>query len=122
MKVEMPANSGNDARVVRFPPRTLETAPGTRRGGTAPQGSGSTDNQASALTPARSATGPADIGAGDGDDFRHRMWTNAAALLFTVVLTAVGIWLAMSIADLRTTQDCVLMGRRNCAPIATPDV
>jgi hypothetical protein len=50
------------------------------------------------------------------------MWTNAAALLFTVVLTAVGIWLAMSIADLRATQDCVLMGRRNCAPIATPDV
>ena len=35
-------------------------------------------------------------------------------------LTAVGIWLAMSIADMRKTQDCVLMGRRDCARISTP--
>ena len=35
-------------------------------------------------------------------------------------LTAVGIWLAVSIADLRKTQDCVLMGRRDCARIAVP--
>jgi len=48
------------------------------------------------------------------------MWANAAALAFTVALTAIGIWLAMSIADMRKTQDCVLMGRRDCAPITTP--
>ncbi|WP_322516580.1 hypothetical protein SR870_03070 [Rhodopseudomonas palustris] len=54
------------------------------------------------------------------DDFRHRMLTNIAALAFTIVLTAVGFWLATSIADLRKTQDCVLMGRSNCAQIATP--
>lgn len=54
------------------------------------------------------------------DDFRHRMLANIAALAFTVALTAVGIWLAMSIADLRRTQDCVLMGRRDCVRISTP--
>ena len=48
--------------------------------------------------------------------------TDLLALLpfITVALTAVGIWLAMSIADLRKTQDCVLMGRRDCARISTP--
>jgi hypothetical protein len=54
------------------------------------------------------------------DDFRHRMLANIAAFAFTVALTAVGIWLAMSIADMRKTQDCVLMGRRDCARISTP--
>ena len=43
---------------------------------------------------------------------------NVAALAFTVALTAIGIWLAVSIADLRKTQDCVLMGRRDCARIS----
>ena len=54
------------------------------------------------------------------DDFRQRMLANVAAFAFTVALTAVGIWLAMSIADLRRTQDCVLMGRRDCVRISTP--
>ena len=51
------------------------------------------------------------------DDFRQRMLANIAAFAFTVALTAIGIWLAMSIADLRKTQDCVLMGRRDCVRI-----
>ena len=54
------------------------------------------------------------------DDFRHRMLANIAAFAFTIALTAVAIWLAMSIADLRRTQDCVLMGRRDCVRISTP--
>ena len=54
------------------------------------------------------------------DDFRHRMLANVAALAFTIALTAVAIWLAMSIADLRRTQDCVLMGRRDCVRISVP--
>jgi hypothetical protein len=53
------------------------------------------------------------------DDFRQRMLANIAAFAFTVALTAIGIWLAMSIADLRKTQDCVLMGRRDCVRIST---
>ena len=48
------------------------------------------------------------------------MLANIAAFAFTVALTAIGIWLAMSIADLRRTQDCVLMGRRDCVRISTP--
>lgn len=52
------------------------------------------------------------------DDYRHRMIANAAAIAFTAVLTSVGIWLAMTLADLRTTQDCVLMGRLDCAHIS----
>jgi len=53
------------------------------------------------------------------DDFRHRILANIAAFAFTVALTAIGIWLAMSIADLRKTQDCVLTGRRDCARVIT---
>jgi hypothetical protein len=56
----------------------------------------------------------------DPDDFRHRMLANIAGFAFTVALTAIGIWLAISIADLRRTQDCVLMGRRDCVRISTP--
>jgi hypothetical protein len=56
------------------------------------------------------------------DDFRHRMLANIAAFAFTIALTAVGIWLAMSIADLRRTQDCVLMGRRDCVRISPPSI
>jgi hypothetical protein len=48
------------------------------------------------------------------------MLANSAAFGFTVILVGVGIWLAVSIADLRKTQDCVLMGRRDCAHIVAP--
>jgi hypothetical protein len=54
------------------------------------------------------------------DDFRHRMLANIAAAAFTIALTAIGIWLAMSIADLRRTQDCVQRGRRDCVRISVP--
>jgi len=54
------------------------------------------------------------------DDYRHRMLANIAAFAFTVALTAIGIWLAMSIQDLRRTQDCVLMGRHDCVRISSP--
>ena len=54
------------------------------------------------------------------DDFRHRMLANIAAFAFTMALLAVGIWLAMSIAHLRRTQDCVLMGRHDCVQIFPP--
>jgi hypothetical protein len=51
------------------------------------------------------------------DDYRHRMVMNVAAGIFTIALTGFGIWLAMSIADLRKTTDCLLIGRRDCAVI-----
>lgn len=49
------------------------------------------------------------------DDYRHRMMMNVAAGIFTIALTGFGIWLAMSITDLRKTTDCLLVGRRDCA-------
>jgi hypothetical protein len=48
------------------------------------------------------------------DDFRQRILANIAGFAFVVALTAIGIWLVVSIADLRQTQDCVLLGRRDC--------
>jgi hypothetical protein len=48
------------------------------------------------------------------------MRMNIAAGLFTVALIGFGVWLAMSIADLRRTQDCILYGRRDCAVIPQP--
>ena len=56
----------------------------------------------------------------DADDYRQRMLANVAAFAFTVALLAIGIWLTMSIAQLRRTQDCVLMGRHDCVQIAVP--
>lgn len=101
MKIQTPTPTTGPAEVVKFQPRTSETTAGPRsRSGE----NGSIHNDRSA----------------EPDDFRHRMWANAAALAFTVALTAVGIWLAVSIADMRKTQDCILMGRRNCAPITEP--
>lgn len=51
------------------------------------------------------------------DDYRHRMLVNAAALVFIAFLIGAGYWLATSMAQMRKNQDCVLSGRRNCAPV-----
>jgi hypothetical protein len=56
----------------------------------------------------------------DADDYRQRMLANVAAFAFTVALLAIGIWLTISISQLRRTQDCVLMGRHDCVQIAVP--
>jgi hypothetical protein len=104
--------SDDEHRVLKFRPRTLAHPPGQR---------GEPDSQARQQ--------PQDLtrdlsrferAAEEPDEFRHRMLANVAALAFTIALTAIGIWLAISIADLRKTQDCVLMGRRDCAQISTP--
>lgn len=57
----------------------------------------------------------------DRNDYRHRMKTNAAALVVVALLIWAGLWLADTIAQFRKTQDCVLSGRRNCAPITVPE-
>ena len=54
------------------------------------------------------------------DDYRHRMTMNALALLVTTLLVIVGLWLAISIAEMVKNQDCFLQGRRNCEKIIIP--
>lgn len=53
----------------------------------------------------------------DPDDYRHRMTVNAAAFIVVLLLIGVGLWLAETMAELRKHEDCVLSGRKNCAPI-----
>ena len=105
MKTQQPITSDDEHRVLKFRPRTSAHPPGR-----APQQDtkGNADDLSRYERPQ-----------GEADDFRHRMLANLAAFAFTVALTAIGIWLAMAIADLRKNQDCVLMGRRDCAQISS---
>ena len=104
VKTRQPITSDEEHRVLKFRPRTLAHPPGQR---------GEPDKQ---VQPGDMSRFERDRE--EPDDFRHRTLANLAALAFTVALTAIGIWLAMSIADLRKNQDCVLMGRRDCAHIS----
>lgn len=54
------------------------------------------------------------------DDYRHRMTMNALALVAVTILVVVGVWLAISIADMRKAQDCYLQGGRNCNQLVIP--
>jgi hypothetical protein len=105
LKTQRPIVSDDEHVVLKFRPRTSADPP-------------SQQEADPARTPAASDLSRYERPRDEGDDFRHRMLANVAALAFTVALTAIGIWLAVSIADLRKTQDCVLMGRRDCARIS----
>lgn len=106
-KEQSKSTDDGDHVVIKFRPRTAPDAAKTR---------------AEQVAPLR--TQPADLTqyerTSEPDDYRHRMRVNIAAGLFTVVLIGFGVWLAMSIADLRRTQDCILHGRRDCAVIPQP--
>jgi hypothetical protein len=56
-------------------------------------------------------------GGDERDDYRDRMILNVAAFVFIIALIGAGLWLADSMAAMRKNQDCVLSGRRNCAPV-----
>jgi hypothetical protein len=112
VKTQRPIISDDEHVVLKFRPRTSAHPPG---------GTEEPDparNLNTSRPPAASDLSRYERPRDEGDDFRHRMLANVAALAFTVALTAIGIWLAVSIADLRKTQDCVLMGRRDCARIS----
>ena len=103
MKTQQPILGDDDEhRVIKFMPRTSATPP------RAPVPEAASDLSRYEKVP------------DEPDDFRHRMMANAAAFAMTAALIGVGIWLAISIADLRKTQDCVLTGRRDCAHISVP--
>src|SRR5215467_7658000 len=56
----------------------------------------------------------------ENDNYRHRMVNNLLAFAVLALIVYCGIWLANTMAQLRTNQDCVLTGRTNCAPIKVP--
>lgn len=113
MKTERPIISDDEHVVLKFRPRTSAHPPARRGESAAAVVPGKTSG-----TPAANDLSRYEQAREESDDFRHRMLANIAAFAFTVALTAIGIWLAVSIADLRKTQDCVLMGRRDCARIS----
>jgi hypothetical protein len=113
VKSQRPIATEEEHRVLQFRPRASARPPALKQG--------------ASVHPLHAEAGPEPLDLSryeqpreEPDDFRHRMLANIAAFAFTVALTAIGIWLAMSIADLRKTQDCVLMGRHDCARISTP--
>lgn len=55
------------------------------------------------------------------DDDRSRNVENAVLLGFFAVLVAAGVWLLVTMADVRKVQDCSAQGRRNCAAIELPE-
>jgi hypothetical protein len=121
VKTERPIVAEEEHRVIQFRPRNAPRLPAWQghAQGSAP---GNT-----AVQPRHQDTPPEPLDLSryeqpreEPDDFRHRILANIAAFAFTVALTAIGIWLAMSIQDLRRTQDCVLMGRHDCVRISTP--
>jgi hypothetical protein len=113
VKNQRPIAAEEEHRVLQFRPRNPALTPGWRRD-LSPQQEDARQEPNDLSRYERPRDEP--------DDFRHRMLANIAAFAFTVALTAIGIWLAMSIADLRRTQDCVLMGRRDCVRISAPSI
>jgi hypothetical protein len=89
--------SGDDHQIIPFRPRG-------RRAGIAPRPAPHEPEDLSRYESAED----------EPDDFRHRMLMNAFAFGMAVLLTAIGVWLAMAMTDLRKNQDCVLMARRDC--------
>lgn len=113
MKSQQPIREDDEHRVLKFVPRTS---------GHPPHLPPASIDPSKRTTSFRGADGleryerPRE----EPDDFHHRMLANSAAFVLTVALIAIGIWLAVSISDLRKTQDCLLTGRRDCARIAIP--
>jgi hypothetical protein len=52
-------------------------------------------------------------------NYPRRMLMNVIAAGIVVILIGLGIWIADTISDMQKSQDCVLQGRLNCAPIET---
>jgi hypothetical protein len=117
VKIERPIATEEEHRVLQFRPRNVPQGPAFRGNAVVKQLRHDPMPEPAELS--RLDLSRYEKPREEPDDFRHRMLANIAAFAFTVALTAVGIWLAMSIADLRKTQDCVLMGRHDCVRIST---
>jgi hypothetical protein len=54
------------------------------------------------------------------EDYGHRMLMNALAFAVLSVMVFFGVWIADNMMQRTKVQDCVLLGRTNCAPIPVP--
>jgi len=113
VKTQQPITAEEEHRVLQFRPRTLAHRPGQRA-----ELRWQVQQQERSLS--RTTCRAMSATAMSRTIFRHRMLANIAAFAFTVALTAIGIWLAMSICGSAPDQDCVLMGRRDCVRISAP--
>ena len=100
---QQPKPSDDGGRVVQFRSRGARTSGATQQ----PQPSSSPNETLAKY----------EGGEEREDTYRHRMMVNLAALAFIILLALAGVWLAMQIIQMRKNQDCILSGRRNCAPI-----
>jgi hypothetical protein len=51
------------------------------------------------------------------EEYRQRMWVNAAVFVIVAGLIGAALWLADTMADMRRNQDCVLSGRPGCTHV-----
>jgi hypothetical protein len=105
-----PHGAQQSGQVLRFRPRR-------RSGGRLPSGaaSGPNDRESEPLDDLAQYAHE-----DDNDNYRHRMLMNVIALAVVAMLVGVGVWIADTIAELGSDQDCVMQGRQNCAPIEVP--
>ena len=54
------------------------------------------------------------------DEEPDRGRNNLLFLVVAVLVVVAGIWLVNKMIDMRNLQNCLESGRRNCAPIETP--
>jgi hypothetical protein len=119
VKTQRPIASEEEHRVLEFRPRHSAGPLGRQRH------PGRPPRQEDAQEYAKEPNEPYDLSRyervrEEPDDFHHRMLANVAAVAFTIALMAVGLWLAKNIADLRKTQDCLQVGRRDCIQVSPP--
>jgi len=56
----------------------------------------------------------------DHEDERDRSRNNVLFLVVAVLVVVAGIWLVNKLIDMRNLQNCLESGRRNCAPVESP--
>jgi len=57
----------------------------------------------------------------DRSDTGNRNLENAMLAGFFIVLVGAGVWLLVTMAEVRRIQDCAAQGRRNCQTIEVPE-
>ncbi|MBN8968869.1 MAG: hypothetical protein J0G95_10450 [Rhizobiales bacterium] len=104
MPVRHPQTTDDDRRVVKFqrPAEPPPARPADSRNSAGP--SDPVLRDAPARDPRRAS-----------DDYRRRIIANLAAAAFAIILAAIGVWLATSLTHMRQTQDCAMMGLRDCS-------